>query len=312
MKSVRAILVLSGALIALPLSAAVQGTVVTTDNRPVEGARVELADGSAFRITDAHGAFTFEGFEPPVAVRVIHPRFQALEGECCAEGGSFLVLLAKQEAYGEIVVTASREGSAGIQPVSVATSSISVEDRPGPAPSVVEFAEGMPGVAENGQGGLFQAYSIRGTGGQRVLTLVAGTRIVAERRAGAHRIDAALRVRMVDHRGAVAGGEHERVRYRLQVRVDLDEAAPVALQPGLPRPGPGSGAGGGDDHVGVELAGAADGHRVRPHRLGVGLDHPHAEGGQPLAHQPRGAARHAGQRRARRAPHPRSPPRGRR
>lgn len=185
MKPEHAIVFLFGALIALPLSAAVQGTVVTTDNRPVEGARVELADGSAFRITDAHGAFTFEGFEPPVAVRVIHPRFQALEGECCAEGGLPLVLLPKQAAYGEIVVTASREGSAGIQPVSVATSSISVEDRPAPAPSVVELAEGLPGVAENGQGGLFQAYSIRGTGGQRVLTLVAGTRIVAERRAGA-------------------------------------------------------------------------------------------------------------------------------
>jgi iron complex outermembrane receptor protein len=51
--------------------------------------------------------------------------------------------------------------------------------------TVVELAESVPGVAENGQGGLFQAYSIRGTGGQRVLTLVAGTRVLTERRAGA-------------------------------------------------------------------------------------------------------------------------------
>ena len=184
-KLFRAILFLSGAVIALPVSAAVLGTVVTSDNLPVEGARVELADGSAFRITDAHGAFHFDELAPPVMVRVVHPRFQSLETECCAEGGAFLVLLAKQEAYGEIVVTASREGSVGIQPISVATSSITMHDRPAPAPSVVELAEGMPGVAENGQGGLFQAYSIRGTGGQRVTTLVAGTRIVAERRAGA-------------------------------------------------------------------------------------------------------------------------------
>ena len=185
MQHVRALLFLSGALIALPVSAAVKGTVVTPDNLPVEGARVELTDGSAFRITDAHGAFHFDELEPPVALRVIHARFQLLETECCAGGESTLVLLPKQEAYGEIVVTANREGSAGIQPLSVATSSISIHDRPAPAPSVVELAEGMPSVAENGQGGLFQAYSIRGTGGQRVQTLVAGTRIVAERRAGA-------------------------------------------------------------------------------------------------------------------------------
>jgi iron complex outermembrane receptor protein len=184
-KLLRAILFFSGAVIALPVSAAVEGTVVTSANLPVEGARVELADGSAFRITDAHGAFHFDELAPPVTVRVVHPRFQTLEAECCAEGGAFLVLLAKQASYGEIVVTASREGSAGIQPISVATSSITMHDRPAPAPSVVELAEGMPGVAENGQGGLFQAYSIRGTGGQRVVTLVAGTRIVAERRAGA-------------------------------------------------------------------------------------------------------------------------------
>jgi iron complex outermembrane receptor protein len=185
MKAVHAIVILSGVFIALPVSATVHGTVVTPDSIPVEGARVELADGSAFRITDAHGAFHFDELDPPVALRVAHPRFQLLEAECCAEGGSPLVLLPKQEAYGEIVVTANREGSGGIQPISVATSSITVRDRPAPVPSVVELAEGMPGVAENGQGGLSQAYSIRGTGGQRVMTLVAGTRIVAERRAGA-------------------------------------------------------------------------------------------------------------------------------
>jgi iron complex outermembrane receptor protein len=185
MKPVHAVVFLLGALIAFPVLAAVRGTVVTSDNLPVEGARVELADGSAFRVTDAHGAFHFDELDPPVALRVIHPRFQLLEAECCDGGGSVLVLLAKQQVYGEIVVTANREGSAGIQPVSVATSSISAHDRPAPALSVVELAEGLPSVAENGQGGLFQAYSIRGTGGQRVMTLVAGSRIVAERRAGA-------------------------------------------------------------------------------------------------------------------------------
>jgi iron complex outermembrane receptor protein len=185
MRTPSAIVFLAAMLTAFPILAAVEGTVVTHTNTPVEGARVELADGSAFRITDARGAFSFPALDPPVALRVVHPRFELLETECCAEGGSTFALIPKQAAYGEIVVTANREGGEAIQPLSVATSSIAPADRAAPVRSVVELAEGTPGVAENGQGGLFQAYSIRGTGGQRVLALVAGTRIVTERRAGA-------------------------------------------------------------------------------------------------------------------------------
>ncbi len=172
-------------LAAVPALAAVEGTVVTTGGAPVEGARVELADASGFRITDSRGRFLFEDLAPPVALRVVHPRFVLLEADCCAEGGSRLVVVPKQAAYGEIVVTANREAVVGVQPVSVATSTISPLDRPEPVTSVVELAESLPGVAATGQGGLFQAYSIRGTGGQRVLSLVAGTRILTERRAGA-------------------------------------------------------------------------------------------------------------------------------
>jgi outer membrane receptor protein involved in Fe transport len=186
MRHMSLVFCLVGVLAAPPASAAIEGTVVTPDNTPVEGARVELAARGVSHTTDARGAFRFPDADPPAVLKVTHPRFQPLEAECCAEGDAMtFVLIPKQKAYGEIVVTANREGSAGIQPVSVATSSISARDLPAPATSVVALAEGMPGVAESGQGGLFQAYSIRGTGGQRVLTLVAGTRILTERRAGA-------------------------------------------------------------------------------------------------------------------------------
>ncbi|MCU0305985.1 MAG: TonB-dependent receptor [Thermoanaerobaculales bacterium] len=173
------------AVAACPVMATVEGTVVTPGNLPVEGARVELADGSAFRLTDAHGHFSFTELSPPVGLRIVHPRFQPLEVECCDDPAPIIVLVPKQEVFGEIVVTASREGSASLQPVSVATSTITADDRPAPVVSLVDLVEGTPGVAQSGQGGLFQAYSIRGTGGQRVLSLVAGTRIIAERRAGA-------------------------------------------------------------------------------------------------------------------------------
>lgn len=43
----------------------------------------------------------------------------------------------------------------------------------------------VPGVAEAGQGGVFQTFSVRGLAGQRLLTLIDGMTIVTERRAGA-------------------------------------------------------------------------------------------------------------------------------
>lgn len=172
-------------LVALPALAAVEGTVVTPSGLPIESARVELADGSAFRVTDARGHFEFPDLDPPVALVIIHPRFQTLAADCCADDAGPLTLTPKQQVYDEIVVTANRETGESLQPLSVPTSSISAGDRPAPVADVVALVDSLPGVAESGQGGLFQAYSIRGTGGQRVMTLVAGMRIVTERRAGA-------------------------------------------------------------------------------------------------------------------------------
>jgi len=172
-------------LAAIPVMSAVEGTLVTPEGVPIEGVRVEAIQAHTSTLTDAHGRFRFPDLSPPITLRVVHPRFRPLDAECCAEGQPPLVLVPKQKVYGEIVVTANREGNSSVQPLSVAISTISPADRPAPQDSVVELAEGLPGVAETGQGGLFQAYSIRGTGGQRVLSLVAGTRILTERRAGA-------------------------------------------------------------------------------------------------------------------------------
>ncbi len=53
-----------------------------------------------------------------------------------------------------------------------------------PPATLTELVEGVAGVAENGQGGMFQVFSIRGVSRHRVLTLVAGVPIIGERRAG--------------------------------------------------------------------------------------------------------------------------------
>jgi hypothetical protein len=86
--------------------------------------------------------------------------------------------------FDEITVSATRDAAGVFQPVSVAATSVRPEERPAPPSTLQEMIEGVPGVAETGQGGLFQTYSVRGTAGQRVLSMLAGARLVTDRRAG--------------------------------------------------------------------------------------------------------------------------------
>ena len=165
--------------------AGVDGVVVTPDGRPVAGARVEVEGAELFRTTDQRGHFAFPETEPPVRLRVELPRFLPAPSaaEAAAEHPVRVVLMPRSEVYADIVVSAGRDFGE-FEPVSVAAVSVSPQDRPGQVGSVVELIEGIPSVAEDGQGGLFQAYSIRGIAGQRVRTSIAGARIETERRAG--------------------------------------------------------------------------------------------------------------------------------
>jgi iron complex outermembrane receptor protein len=53
------------------------------------------------------------------------------------------------------------------------------------ASTLTAVAVDSPGVSQNGQGGHFQVFSVRGVSRQRVMNLVAGMRVNSERRAGA-------------------------------------------------------------------------------------------------------------------------------
>ncbi len=69
-------------------------------------------------------------------------------------------------------------------PVAAGTSSVDPEAAIIPPASLADVLESVPGVSENGQGGLFQVVSLRGVSGQRVTSLISGMRISSERRAG--------------------------------------------------------------------------------------------------------------------------------
>jgi iron complex outermembrane receptor protein len=66
----------------------------------------------------------------------------------------------------------------------MASTVVDPEDSPGLPANLTEIVVEVPGVSENGQGGLFQNVSIRGIARHRILHLVAGSRITTERRAG--------------------------------------------------------------------------------------------------------------------------------
>lgn len=178
-------LLLALLLAAAPAAAEITGRVTTAGGVPVEGARVQVVDGPAVN-TDRRGEFVFPEADPPALLLVTHPRFDdgAVEVPADQVGPVEVALVARQEMFDEITVSATRDAAGVFQPVSVAATSVRPEEKPSPPSTLQEVIEGVPGVAENGQGGLFQAYSVRGTAGQRVLNLLAGARLTTERRAG--------------------------------------------------------------------------------------------------------------------------------
>jgi iron complex outermembrane receptor protein len=168
---------------AAAILAAVEGWVLTSAGQPVEHARVALVDGSAELFTDPKGEFRFASVEPPAEIDVSHPRFETRRLTLSGAGPAEIRLKPKQEIYEEIAVSANR-GEQGFSPVSVASAVLDPTQAVTPPTTLTELVAEIPGVAENGQGGIFQTYSIRGVSRQRVLTLLSGMRIVSERRAG--------------------------------------------------------------------------------------------------------------------------------
>ncbi len=176
----------TGVLLGCCLSAAtaaaeIAGRVASADDVPIENARVEVEDG-AVAFTDLRGRFVFPDLDPPVALVVSHPRFKNLLLE--VTGGLPLeICLELKPIEQEIAVSANRFDGA-YAPSSVAASVVKAADLAAPPATVGELLVSAPGVSENGQGGIFQTYSIRGAARLRVLTLLSGMRLISDRRAG--------------------------------------------------------------------------------------------------------------------------------
>jgi len=71
-----------------------------------------------------------------------------------------------------------------LAPLGQSSTSVEPDKNSGNPTNLTDLVIEVPGVSENGQGGLFQVYSIRGVSRQRVMSLVSGMRITSDRRAG--------------------------------------------------------------------------------------------------------------------------------
>ncbi len=175
-------------LLALPglatTTTEIRGRVATGDGLAIEQARV--ASGDTVVYTDSQGRFEL-ACPLPCTVEVSHARFteQVLSfTEPPARGEITVSLASKQAIYEEILVTASRGTGEAFVPESMSSTVVHLDQQLGNPSTVLEAVESVPGLSENGQGGIFQTFSIRGISGPRVMTLVEGMPIVSERRAG--------------------------------------------------------------------------------------------------------------------------------
>jgi len=83
----------------------------------------------------------------------------------------------------EVVVTANSEGIV-LGPRGASTSVVEPQNAGGMPSSVAELVTELPGVSENGLGGMQQVISIRGVSRHRIAYMLSGVRLVSERRAG--------------------------------------------------------------------------------------------------------------------------------
>lgn len=123
--------------------------------------------------------------------------FAAVAAMARADNGESTVLAdadQRQDAEATLVVHGSRAVASGYEARGTDIERVDLNDLARLPAATADLLFGLSGVAENGQGGWVQMYSVRGVSRQRVMTYVAGIPIITDRRAGtaAHFVDPAL------------------------------------------------------------------------------------------------------------------------
>ncbi len=127
-------------------------------------------------------AMALSAFGPVPAVaqdaRVASPDLES-QSAAAADGTSAAAGVRELDA---VVVTA--KGTAADLPSALATDLVTWQDAVGSPSDFQDLIVRVPGIGATGQNGIFETFSIRGSGGNGILVLVGGTPITAQRRAG--------------------------------------------------------------------------------------------------------------------------------
>jgi iron complex outermembrane receptor protein len=166
-------------------AAPIRGVVLDPDGKPIEKAYVQVLETGLGNFTAADGGFFIDADAFPLQLEVVHPNFESAVVPIELEPSqTYEIILQPKLAINEVVVVTAKTPGGGFSPVGTAATTIDPRNPPLAPSTLTELVESVPGVSENGQGGIFQVYSIRGVSRERIQSTISGVRLTSERRAG--------------------------------------------------------------------------------------------------------------------------------
>ncbi|MCO7227282.1 TonB-dependent receptor [Pleionea sp. CnH1-48] len=163
----------------------VQVKLVDANNQDmIEGAKF-LVDGSESAVRFEAGVYSFNCPASSCELSISHPEYNAKTIAVDSNVGTTSITLdSDQPQERRLVISAFRDPFLSQAPQTIVADNINYEDMPVEPDTLLAMVENTTGVVANGQGGIFQTYSIRGVAKHRVKTLIDSVPITTERRAG--------------------------------------------------------------------------------------------------------------------------------
>lgn len=178
---------LAGALLG---DSVLRGRIVDSKGKGIPDARI-IAEGTwrLLAVSGSEGEFEIAGDWLPGKIRVTHSGFEPLRLGLGPELSSpdareVEIVLQEKVRISEEITVLARTPSPGFAPGAASTTTLETTNLPENPTALLELLENVPGVSANGQGGLFQVYSIRGVSRHRVTTTILDARLAGDRRAG--------------------------------------------------------------------------------------------------------------------------------
>ncbi len=166
-----------------------RGKVIDSQGNPLSGARVTSGEYLELAVAGPEGEFSIAGETLPEILRISCPGYESLNISVESELISPIpreveIVLRKRVELSEEITVLAKSPSPGFAPGAAASTTLETSSLPENPTALLDLLQTVPGIAANGQGGLFQVYSIRGVSRHRVASLILDARLAGDRRAG--------------------------------------------------------------------------------------------------------------------------------